>query len=168
MALALVMSFRSTRTDAVWFHHRDVIMGTMASQITSLTTGYSSVYSGADQRKHQRSASLAFVWGIHRWPVTWHKWPVTRKMFLFHDVVMWWKPDLVHFDWQNRWTLVPTLEIHFSQQPKSREINWPVWDNLFFFFHRNPAIHMMNEMGQQNISTPLLMEILMHPNITLG
>ena len=44
----------------------DVIMTTMASQITSLTVVYSTVYSDADQRKHQSSASLAFVWGIHR------------------------------------------------------------------------------------------------------
>ena len=41
-------------------------MTTIASQITSLTVVYSIVYSGADQRKHQSSASLAFVWGIHR------------------------------------------------------------------------------------------------------
>ena len=41
-------------------------MGTIASQITSLTSVYSTVYSGADQSKHQSSASLAFVWGIHR------------------------------------------------------------------------------------------------------
>ena len=44
-------------------------MGAMASQITRLTIVYSTVYSGADQRKHQTSASLAFVRGIHRWPV---------------------------------------------------------------------------------------------------
>ena len=36
-------------------------MGTVASQITSLTIVYSAVYSDADQRKHQSSASLAFV-----------------------------------------------------------------------------------------------------------
>ena len=47
-------------------HYADVIMATMASQITSLTVVYSSVYSDAEQRKHQSSASLAFVWGIHR------------------------------------------------------------------------------------------------------
>ena len=41
----------------------DVIMTTIASQITSLTVVYSTVYSDADQRKHQSSASLAFVWG---------------------------------------------------------------------------------------------------------
>ena len=64
-------------------------MSGMASQITSLTIGYSTVYSGADQIKHQSSASLAFVWGIHRSPVNSpHKWPVTRKMFPFDDVIM--------------------------------------------------------------------------------
>ena len=47
-------------------HYIDVIMGTMASQITSLTVVYSIIYSGADQRKHQSSESLAFVRGIHR------------------------------------------------------------------------------------------------------
>ena len=41
-------------------------MTTMASQITSLTVVYSTVYLDADQRKHQSSASLAFVWGIHQ------------------------------------------------------------------------------------------------------
>ena len=70
-------------------HYGDVIMGTIASQITSLTIVYSTVNSGADQRKHQRSASLAFVRGIHRGPVNFpHKWPVTRKMFPFDDVIM--------------------------------------------------------------------------------
>ena len=47
-------------------HYNDVIMTTMASQTTSLKVVYSTVYSDADQRKHQSSASLAFVWGIHR------------------------------------------------------------------------------------------------------
>ena len=43
-------------------------MGMMASQITSFTIVYSTVYSGADQRRHQSSVSLAFVLGINRWP----------------------------------------------------------------------------------------------------
>ena len=47
------------------YHCNDVIITTMASQITSLTVVYSIVYSGIDQRKHQSSASLAFVRGIH-------------------------------------------------------------------------------------------------------
>ena len=71
------------------FHYDDVIMGTIASKITSLAIVYSIVYSSADQRKHQSSASLAFVRGIHRGPVNSpHKWPVTRKMFPFDDVIM--------------------------------------------------------------------------------
>ena len=49
-----------------WVHYADVIMTKMTSQITSLTVVYSTVYSDADQIKHQSSASLAFVWGIHR------------------------------------------------------------------------------------------------------
>ena len=70
-------------------------MGVMASQITSLTIVYSTVYSGADQRKYQSSVSLAFVWGIHRWPVNSpHKWPVTRKMFPSYDVIMVLRRDL--------------------------------------------------------------------------
>ena len=47
-------------------HYGDVVMGTVASQISSLTIVYSTIYSDADQRKHQSSASLAFVRGIHR------------------------------------------------------------------------------------------------------
>ena len=64
-------------------------MGAIASQTTSLTIVYSTVYSDAEQRKHQSSTSQAFVRGIHRWPVNSpHKWPVTRKMFPFDDVIM--------------------------------------------------------------------------------
>ena len=64
-------------------------MDAVASQITSLEIVYSTVYSDVHQRKHQSSASLAFVRGIHRGPVNSpHKWPVTRKMFPFDDVIM--------------------------------------------------------------------------------
>ena len=70
-------------------HYGDVVMGMMASQITNLTIVYSTVYLGADQRKHQNSVSLAFVRGTHRGPVNSpHKWPVTQKMFPFDVVIM--------------------------------------------------------------------------------
>ena len=50
---------------------------------------YSTEYLDADQRKHQSSVSLAFVRGLQRWPVNSpHKWPVTRKMFPFDDIIM--------------------------------------------------------------------------------
>ena len=90
-------SFHKTHTKAtqqhvfvrvVW-HYSDVIIATMASQISSHRIVYSTVYSCADQRKHQSPASLAFVRGIHRWPVkSPHKGPVTRKMFPLDDVIM--------------------------------------------------------------------------------
>ena len=74
-------------------HYSDVIISAMASQIIGVSIVYSNVCSGADRRKHQSSASLAFVRGIHRGPVNSpHKGPVTRKMFLFDDVIM-----VIHF-----------------------------------------------------------------------
>ena len=83
-------------------------MGAIASQITSRTIVYSTVNSDADQRKHQSSASLAFVRGIHLWPViSTHKWPVTRKLFPFDDVIM--------FDeFQSPSPLCPCRSLQFS------------------------------------------------------
>ena len=76
-------------------HYDDVIMTTIASQITSLTSVYSTVYSDAHQRKHQSSASLAFVWGIHR-----DRWiPRTKGQLrgkCFHLMTSSWHWDLVH------------------------------------------------------------------------
>ena len=78
-------------------------MGVMASQITSLTIVYSAVYSGADQRKHQSSASLAFLRGIHRSSVdSPHKGSVTRKMFPSDDVIIWSQFTLYHMRFRYR------------------------------------------------------------------
>ena len=69
-------------------YYNDALMDTTASKITRMTIVYSTVYSGADERK-QSFASLAFVRGIHRGPVNSpHKWPVTRKMFPLDDLIM--------------------------------------------------------------------------------
>ena len=90
--LSQIYQCSSALSLCVWIgshHYSDVIMGTIASKITSLKIVYSTVYSGAEQRKPQSSASLAFVRGIHLWPVNSpHKWPVTRKMLPFDDVIM--------------------------------------------------------------------------------
>ena len=76
----------SSRSESLPWHYPDVIMGAMASQITSLTIVYLTFYSGADQRKQQSSLSLAFVRGIHRWPVnSLHKWPSNAE-----NVSIWW------------------------------------------------------------------------------
>ena len=70
-------------------HYNDVMMSTIASQITSLTIVYSIVYLSANQRKYQSPAILAFLRGIHRRPVNSpRKGPVTRKMFPFDDAIM--------------------------------------------------------------------------------
>ena len=81
-------------------HYNDVIMGAIASQINSLASVYSAAQLGADQRKHQSSALLAFVRGIHRRPVNSpHKGPVTRKMVPFDDVIM----QQRRLCWKRRW-----------------------------------------------------------------
>ena len=89
-------------------HYNDVIMSAMASQITSLMTVYPTVYSGADQRQHQSSASLAFVRRIHRWPVNSpHKWPVIRK-----NVSIWWRHRVTRYFlrvWDRGWAMKPIL-----------------------------------------------------------
>ena len=61
-------------------------MTTMVSQITSLTVVYLIVYSGADQRRHQSSASLAFVRGIHRIS----EFPAQRASYA-EKVSIWWR-----------------------------------------------------------------------------
>ena len=81
-------AFRITSPMVTLPHYSEVIIGAMASPITRLTIVYSAVYSGADQRKYQSSASLAFVRGIHCWPENSpHNEPVTRKMLPFNDVI---------------------------------------------------------------------------------
>ena len=102
-------------------HHDDIILSAMASHINCLTSVYSTVYSGANQRKHQSSASLAFVRGIHRWPVkSPHKWPVTRKVFPFDDVFIYWdfvKPKLKFHCFQ----------IHYSNLLNHRDSRSKMW-----------------------------------------
>ena len=117
-------------------HYCDVIMGSIAYLITSLTNVYSTVHSGADQRKHQSSASLAFVWGIHQRPVNSpHKWPVTRKMFPFDDVIIVWNhlakmsnflkhPTYWLITVTSQWTQWRLKSIH--RGPVNSPHKWPV------------------------------------------
>ena len=62
-------------------------MGSMASHFTSLIIVYSAVYSGADQKKNQSSASLAFVWGIHRGPVEFPAQMASNA----ENISIWWR-----------------------------------------------------------------------------
>ena len=106
-------------TVATSVHYNDVIMGAIASQITSLTIVYLIVFSDADQRKHQSSASLAFVRGIHRGPVNSpHKWPVTRKMFPFDDVIM------ARLAWRQIFSNACVILFFVTRQYRYNEINF--------------------------------------------
>ena len=83
-----ISAWRTWGEDII-IHYNSVIMSAMAYQITSLTIVYSTVYSGADQRKHQSYVSLAFVRGIHRWLVNSpHKEPVMRKTYPYDDAII--------------------------------------------------------------------------------
>ena len=115
------------------FHYIDVIMTTMASQITSLTVVYSIVYSGADQRKHQSSASLAFVRGIHRVG----EFPA-QMASKAENVSIWWR----HHDLKKCWLLDGTTGNRFqwnlNQYAKlfiqENEFEYDVWKCTPFYF----------------------------------
>ena len=110
---SIQVSKRGLLTILFW-HCGDVIIGAIASQITSLTIVYSTVYT---DKKHQSSASLAFVRGNHRGPVNSpHKWPVTRKMFPFDDVIM--KPLRLHLTSQIAKSVGPTWGSSGSCRPQ--------------------------------------------------
>ena len=68
------------------YHYSDVILRAMASQITGVSMVYSTICSGSDQRKHQRSASLAFVRGIHRSSVN-----SPQRASNAENVSIWWR-----------------------------------------------------------------------------
>ena len=130
-------------------------MGRMASQITSLTIVYSTIYSGADRRKHQRFASLAFVQGIHRWPVNSpHKGPVTRKMFPFDDVIMLAHGTTIHNAMHSDTAALKGLYEYFSSQDNdcppqmlTRRVFFlivqlrEVWKYFFLFVLRCQQLH---------------------------
>ena len=85
------------RRCVLFWHYSDVIIKLRASQITGVSIVCWTLYSGADKRKHQRPTSMAFVRGIHMWPVEFlHKGPVTWKIFPFDDVIIKWDDLFFH------------------------------------------------------------------------
>ena len=75
----MIVAMVSNCLGAGWWgiYYSDVIMSAIAFQITGVWIVYSTVRSGADQRKHQSFTSLAFVRGIHQW----HKGFVSGNCF---------------------------------------------------------------------------------------
>ena len=131
-------------------HYGD-IMDTVASQITSLTIVYSTVWSDADQRKHQSSASLAFEWEIHRWPVNSpHKWLVTRKMFPFDDVIM----HLVRIDLQIHRKVTRIFEIKaFCLRSKCFMRNWKMSPEIRMIILANTISNAKHTIWLETVKT---------------
>ena len=134
-------------------------MSAMAFQITDDSIAYSNVCSGADHRKPQNCASLAFLRGINRWPMySPHKGPVTRKMFPSDDVIMWYaiRPQLpISIGGDGRWGVVCESFYTSCNAPiTSRDseciqyIPWNVRKIMFCFVwcclcHRSERINMI-------------------------
>ena len=141
LLLSIEMTRRFNRS-----HYDDVTVSAMASQITSLTIVYSTVYSDPDQRKHQSSASLAFVQGIHRGPVNSpHKWPVTRKTSPFDDVIMLLK-DMVSFILHSQYRVCWWLGEGRNQRINSHG-NDTVFPVTFPFQHKKESQHRTAQIG---------------------
>ena len=98
------------------------------------------------KEKYQSSASLAFVRGIHRWPVNSpHKGPVTRKMLLFDDVIM---PKGYQLKWDD----------HFISKPK-----WDTCDVKLACLHWNilwdSYMHPTNLLQDMNFITAFYLQL---------
>ena len=123
-------------------------MGTIASQITSLTIVYSTVYHcllnrlfERRSRKHQSSASLAFVWGIHLGSP--HKWPVMRKCFQLMtsscevSTQYWYKPDQL-LKTENQ--IIRCNDVKSASWRPTPPIIWPVCSKASLFNRENNKV----------------------------
>ena len=113
-----------------WWHYTDVIMGAIASPITSLTILYSTVYSDADQREHQSSASLAFVRGIHRGRhhgIHKRLWATTSKHLTFNDKCINVKIKGISQNWLN-WLSITAYTYEYIVKKIVRiSTQWKTW-----------------------------------------
>ena len=129
-------------------YYSDVVMGAMASQITGVSIVYSesTVCSDAYQRKHQSSASLAFVRRIHRWPVNYlHKGPVTHKMLPFDDVIIFLIGRLANF-LRGAYVGVTCLQTECSP-PTTFGSSGAVWSTGWAGFKRAITVSMWGIRG---------------------
>ena len=123
-------------------HYNDVIMGAVASQITSLTVVYSIIYSGADKRKHQSSASLAFVLGDS--PVT-GEFP-TQRASNAENVSIWWR----HHDPSNRDTTHGQFDLRINPRSNCNHLypyqNGTIsdWMSVYKYWKQNKIRNLMN------------------------
>ena len=127
-------------------HYRDVIVSKMASQITGVQIVCSAVCSFVNKRKHESSASLAFVMEIHRWPVdSLHEGPVMGKVFPFDDVIIVWSymPTLYSFSKSDKYiyriVFISQESLPMIFRPKS--IKFHTWNATWFYKPQNLAVH---------------------------
>ena len=136
------MTWNASNHTAMFTHHSDAITSAMASQIT----GVSIVYSVVHQRKHQSFASLAFVRGIHRWPMeSPHKGQWRQKRF--HLMTSSWSHQPPHFFSRNdhpdtKWTnyQITSLTIHKFNTLEPRQNGRHFGDAIFKFIFPNENI----------------------------
>ena len=133
-------------------------MSAIAFQTTILGSVYSTVYSGTDQRKHQSTALLAFVRGIHQWSVySPHKGPETRKMFLLDDVIMQFS-SFLHPTGRALCTFQTTSSVEFSNLQRHWEPNTRWIVSMLTKISVHLALISPNSKHKNNIS------ILSRPN----
>ena len=124
------------------------MIGAMSSHITGLSIFCSTVCSGADRRKNQSSAPLAFERGIHRSPVdSPHKGPVTRKIFPFDDIIMYSRRPWHSVATTKRVSVTHlTLKPEYSGQIRSTPWLLMPW-HLASLSHQQPWswLHIVNE-----------------------
>ena len=117
-------------------------MTTMASQITSITVVYSTVYSDAVQRKHQSSASLGFVWGIHR-----DRWiPRTKGQLrgkCFHLMTSSWSSDVIMVQFTDAYMRTPV----FVSKPHFMHLLYIAFNCIIFHALYTPHIFVCKING---------------------
>ena len=176
----VIMTFRSLLDNPLLFPTIVfcITQHKLFQQFTNILIVCSTACSGADQRKHQSSASLAFVRGIHWWPVNSpHKGPVMQKMFSFNDVILLQHPGNM-IDRKDISVINPLIGRKFiSVNPLCAEL---IWENIHKYFHllssRNAEMvqvveihhHERQEPDNHTQSTPWLMMTRWHKNPSIS
>ena len=128
-------------------HYIDVIMTMMASQVTSLTVVYSIVYSDADQRKHQSSASLAFVWGIHR-----DRWIPRTKGHNPENGSIWWRHHVSADSWPDCSCSTRYVCVLPMWRPSHLNKQWPTENHISGGMSRKGLRYKLANVSQMTSS----------------
>ena len=136
-------------------HYNGVIMNVMAPQIISITIVYSIVYLSADQRKHQISALLAFVRGIHR-----DRWFPRRSASNAENASTWWRHCDNYSKRQNSSGMeMPACVVTYSNQPTYRNhLKVPVVNFIAPYIKVNNKKNRLKNHRKSYLATPYTSE----------